>query len=429
MADGSDLTRWNVARSLAGDILAAVADEDRRGSDASENEDADAYDYRTLLNDHPDQRLPSKEALRIGVGMALCAVDERHLDFSMDDGASPTTRSRAAELASVDDRDIDAGGGGSGSSTDRNDETATGADADADGDSEDGHDAGSTASLWTRAVNLLARWLMSDRSPVRVTGVERHRLNSWNEARHLASQFVRVDDGEAEYEEATDEWPHVTFPPEETVLTVVRDAASTTENRQRRVDEVARWVKSVNWLERDDRDRDRIAMGGGGGRGVGETPSEVLEQTDQLTLSGDVKRTEADAFGRSIAGSADVDDETADGGDDGASEGEDGDDAERDGTAASVSDDAFRRSETGQKDEIRDETGDDDVATGVEAEADGGPDSVSGADPDGDSETIRGRRADPNGSGEESEPPVGENRTLPGWIDEGTDSEADIDET
>lgn len=276
-SDGSDLTRWNVARSLAGDILAAVADDDHRSDAEIGNENP--YDYTSLLDDYPDRQLPSEEALRAGVGVVLCAVDAPHLDLSMSDERDPTTRSQGATFALVDDRPFPS-------------------------DNEEGND---DTPLWSQAVNLLAQWLMSSQSQVHVGGKVRHRLNSWNEARHLATRFVAVDVGDMTYEEATQEWSNVDFPPEKTSLTVVHKAESATDDKQHCIDEVARWIKSLDWLKRDKRDSKRIAMGSSGnGMRVAETPSMVLKQTDQLTLSGDVKENVPQMLGQTTEKNADV---------------------------------------------------------------------------------------------------------------------------
>lgn len=266
--DGSDLTRWNVSRSLAGDILAAVADKDQR-NEKETNAGTNSYNYTSLLHDYPNRSFPSEEALRTGVGVVLCAVDAPHLDFSMSAESDPTTRTQSAALATVDDRPI------------HSDDT----------------DSGEQTPVWSRAVNLLAQWLMSDRSQIRVGGKVRHRLNSWNEARHLAGRFVAVDEGDITYAEATKEWPDVEFPPENSSLTVIREAKSATDDKQHCIDEVARWIKSLDWLDRDNRDNNRVAMGGAGGC-VTETPSVVIQQTDQLTLTGDVKPNEPQKLGQ-----------------------------------------------------------------------------------------------------------------------------------
>lgn len=261
MADGSDLTRWNGARSLAGDILAAVAKEDhRKNTDSSEGNET-PYEYEDLIDDHPNRQIPSEEALRTGVSIALCAVDAEFLDFSMGGGSDPTTRPTNGQLSMVDDRELE------------KDKTP---------DDE--------LSVWSRAVNLIARWLVSERCRIHIGGEKRHRLNSWNEARHLASQFLQVTNDELEYQSVCNEWPQVEFPEENDIVSVIRERTSEEGERQERVDEVARWVKSLDWLTRDTRETERVAMGANNDEGIeGAIQSKVLKNSDQLTLEGEIR--------------------------------------------------------------------------------------------------------------------------------------------
>lgn len=268
--DGSDLTRWNAARSLAGDILGAVSAEFADDFDGVGDTAAGTLDYDNLRRKHPDTEFPSEEALGTAAGVALCAVDPESLDIGMESAPTATTRADESTLAAADDRCATRGDG--------------------EGDEEG-------PSTRTRAVNLLARWVMSPHSDLGVGGAPRHRLNTWNEARHLSSLFFDVFAGDRDYEGATSEWPEIEFPSERDAMERVRAATETHDSRHEAIDEVARWLKNHDWLERDRREDTVVSMGGDE-----RVESEVLRNTDQAELGGvgsdrDGRHTSASASG------------------------------------------------------------------------------------------------------------------------------------